>query len=1384
VSYTPIDDTPDTGEVAFESDDPDENPAVLPLSGQHLPAPEIDVIPMTLDFGQVDPGAVAGDTVEVSNLGTGDLVVDLPMLTGSAEFTLDAAQFPCTIPPLGSELILVEYAPLDLVPDGAEITITSDDLDEPVVVVALLGDATPTPDIQLTPPVLQFGQVMVGNDLSLAADVANVGTADLTLGTLVVAGTAEYTLAMDPSGVVLAPGTSTTVGVTYAPVDTGADLAWLEIPSDDPDENPAILDLNGAEQPVPDIDVAPVSLDFGPIDQGSWWTETLLVSNVGGADLDVTSLALVGSTEYTLTAVNLPGVIAPGGSEVVYVMYEPVDDGADPATLEIASDDLDEPVVSVPIDGEATPYPDIDVDPMAVDFGDVVVETTVTTVVTITNVGTADLDLYSCQYSGDANFWISVNPSGALLAPGDFAELELSFHPVDVMLYSGSFDITSNDPTHTTITVNVIGGGRAPDIEVQPLTLDFGLVEIGSSLSLVAGIWNMGGADLELGTVAQYGSTEFTLDVDPSGEILAPGGLTEITVTYTPDDMSLDTGQLEIPSSDPDESSVYLQLTGQHDPIADIEVTPLQITFSNVDVNQTYTDDITVTNVGTGDLTVDMPMLSGAAEFAMNAGSFPITLGSGASRTITITYHPTDLLDDVGLVTITSDDVDEVYTTVDLLGTPTPIPDIEVLPTALNFGSVLVGTSSALTANIANVGSLDLTLGTLSVSGSSEFTMTVDPSTAVLTPGDSTVVEITYTPVDAIADVGELEIPSDDPDENPVIVSLAGADEPVPEIEVDPVTVDFGSVDLGHMDSQSVNVSNVGSASLDVSGVFLSGSTDFSWASASLPGTINPGASRTITVTYTPGDQFADGGILTIISDDADEPAVTVDLAGEPSSEPIIDASPWTVDFGDVKVDDVDTALVTIANLGGADLELYSCTAGGDPNFWISSNPAGSTIPAGTSVTMEVSFSPDAQLVYTGTVELASNDLYSPLVTVYLAGAGAVPEIDVVPVYFDFLNVEVGCSEELDVEISSVGSAPLSLQGYSFTSSPAGMTLDASDLDDHIDNDWDLDPGDSIVVTVSFAPADVDAYLGLLTVLSDDPVQPSVSVDLDGDGVPDGYTSDAFVQQGGNASDILWVVDNSCSMDDEQGYLADDFTFFYAIIGAAAVDYRIATVTTDDADFQGSPAVIQPTTPNGADEFADNCQVGTGGSGTERGLEYGYEALVAAYNGQAPNTGFWRDDAGLRVVFVSDEADQSGDWASYLSYYQAMKADPDDVIMSSICGTNGFVATSCSGPGGNANPGTGYVDATIATGGVLGSICEPDWSSVLTNLAWISVTLDDTFELSQDAIENTLIVYVDGVQQIAGWSYDAGLNAVVFDPSFVPGNGEVVQIEYGYYGAC
>jgi len=177
-------------------------------------------------------------------------------------------------------------------------------------------------------------------------------------------------------------------------------------------------------------------------------------------------------------------------------------------------------------------------------------------------------------------------------------------------------------------------------------------------------------------------------------------------------------------------------------------------------------------------------------------------------------------------------------------------------------------------------------------------------------------------------------------------------------------------------------------------------------------------------------------------------------------------------------------------------------------------------------------------------------------------------------------------------------------------------------------------------------------------------------------------------------ADILFVVDNSGSMREEQENLAANFASFIDALSGGGGDFRLAIITTDGAGFgqcaegvepsdsecggfvsfefaseypfqrtgtddsmcvetgtplscfvtdDGGRAVISSDqTPEEIEQsFRQAVRVGTCGDGVEVGLETMRRALERTQGGC--NGGFLRDEANLVVVFVSDEPGRSLD---------------------------------------------------------------------------------------------------------------------------------------------
>jgi len=126
--------------------------------------------------------------------------------------------------------------------------------------------------------------------------------------------------------------------------------------------------------------------------------------------------------------------------------------------------------------------------------------------------------------------------------------------------------------------------------------------------------------------------------------------------------------------------------------------------------------------------------------------------------------------------------------------------------------------------------------------------------------------------------------------------------------------------------------------------------------------------------------------------------------------------------------------------------------------------------------------------------------------------------------------------------------------------------------------------------------------------------------------------------------DVLFVIDDSCSMENDQRALADNFEAFFSAFRSYQVDFHLGAVTTDMNDPLRSGRLVAPfltqATPNLNTRFSEMVRVGIMGSAIERGLLAARTALREPLLSGA-NRGFLRDDADLALVFLGDEDDQS-----------------------------------------------------------------------------------------------------------------------------------------------
>jgi len=316
--------------------------------------------------------------------------------------------------------------------------------------------------------------------------------------------------------------------------------------------------------------------------------------------------------------------------------------------------------------------------------------------------------------------------------------------------------------------------------------------------------------------------------------------------------------------------------------------------------------------------------------------------------------------------------------------------------------------------------------------------------------------------------------------------------------------------------------------------------------------------------------------------------------------------------------------------------------------------------------------------------------------------------------------------------------------------------------------------------------------------------------------------------------DILFVIDDSGFMFEEQTCLARSFGDFISHANVWKNDYHIGAISVNVVDEavigrlnRGDDKVTpRYLTPTSGGNFAKMVQYGSqGGSDSqEAGLQAAQTALSAplATDTGVPcsttanctsdpnicpdpatcgyscvdgrcggyNAGFLRENAQLEVVMLSDEEDQSSaGTAFYIDFFKNIKGwyNVNMMHVNAIVGIEGVPSApvqsegDCvASDGGTADEGKRYLEVAQQTGGLTDSICQDSYGPIMNQIGNVSFHPKVQFFLSRLADPATVTVQVAGQTCTAGWRYDAPSNSVVFDEKgpCMPQPGQKIRIEY------
>ena len=974
-------------------------------------------------------------------------------------------------------------------------------------------------------------------------------------------------------------------------------------------------------------------------------------------------------------------------------------------------------------------------------------------------------------------------------------------------------------------------GRLSAEAEVSPSTVEFGEVPLGASIEREITVKNTGTDTLkvclQVSQVAGIGQCIEGSSLDPvSGPFttlfealseegnwpVAVGESRIFVVKFSPTVAGEITGTLRL---------VHTGLSAEHTIVLhgigiapDVRFDKIALNFGDVAVGKRKEIELVMTN-GTNfaqPMTIP-PIVQDAVVFGVAFNeidtpynqTFTNSIPPMGSLTLKVFFEPAEELMYANSLTVQY--CPDCFQEVTLTGTGVK-PAFEIVPAVLDFGQLDEGVMATETFIVRNIGMSPLMVETVELAQgtSTEFSAAPQlPLPVTLGPSEELVVAVTYAGQSPGRDDGRVVVTTDawdDPataeSESFGFVELL-AISTGPDIQAFPPAVHFQTVQImGTPATRMLLIENVGNADLEVTGIRLESPMTSEYTLTMVPGlpaTVAPSTSIEVQITYAPIDAGIDQAVIILESNDRDEASLPVPvqgIGGVPTTCAVTIA-PTQLTFGLVERGRSVTLPVEIRNGGAQPCTISNIRLTGAPEFTLVSGNQMVTVAAGSNHPVEIAYSPTVYGNHASDLEFDTDDPAAPNRSVPVSGSSAQSDIRVIPSELNFNVVPVTCrSPRRAITIYNTGGN--------------AVTITEVSLDPTTTTEFELQnfttpatvgAGDSTVIQLRYHPRDIGADTGVLFIVIDlgaGQVQ-RVAVPLLGEGQVNPTVTDTFQQLPTPQADVLFVVDDSCSMSEEQSNLGSNLGAFLSYATAEGIDFQIA-VTTTDIDGGGARGrfvpvsggaanrIIRPNTPNAATAFRANVTQGTGGSVNEQGLEAAYLALSDPLI-NTHNAGFLRPTAALAVIIVSDEEDHS---SRALSFYENFLRNIKGFQNSGMFSLSAIVGTqrpTCNGAGGRAEYADRYVRISQNTGGVVESICNANWGQTLANIGLNSFGLKRQFILSSTPVPSTIAVTVDTIPVPSvtpggqtRWGYDQPTNSVTFQAGSVPQANATIEVTY------
>ena len=409
-------------------------------------------------------------------------------------------------------------------------------------------------------------------------------------------------------------------------------------------------------------------------------------------------------------------------------------------------------------------------------------------------------------------------------------------------------------------------------------------------------------------------------------------------------------------------------------------------------------------------------------------------------------------------------------------------------PNFIDFGKIYLGSISSQTSTLANFSSLSSIFVQVLTKPQG---FDVSPSSALLSPSSTFNFDFFAFPttedtfegtfifkVDILAQDGSVDWSF------PLTVRVK-AEGVIPRVRISPELLDFGKVLTGTEKKLYVQIANLGSAPLEITGITVQ--NPFS-SEEILPVVVAPDTVETFWLSFAPQQKGTYEDTVVFWTNAGTD---FVKLKGEGvelAQLPDIVIVPDPVAFGDVPLGQKARQTISVINNSSDTVSIFSVQVSGP--FFAQQITETQIPPAGT-FSFDITFLTFEEGEFSGriTVETSKGKF-----EVYVLARGVPspnPTIKISPALLDFGKVKVGRSKKLEIEVENLGLRPLEISSI-LVQTPFSANYEKLPLS--------LEYKKKVKLEVYFRPEGEGRYEGKLVITSNDPENPKAEVELTGQG--------------------------------------------------------------------------------------------------------------------------------------------------------------------------------------------------------------------------------------------------------------------------------------------